>query len=72
MDTKRDWSFIQKSMEIEGYIISDEELAQIAATYEDEEHDELVLKAIREAKRSGRSALQIAAELINDEENAKK
>lgn len=67
MDKNRDWKFIQKSMEVEGYVISDDELAQIAAEYEKTGQHELVTKALSRAKSSGKSALEIAADLVTQE-----
>lgn len=58
------WKAMQASMAIEGYEISESMLAEMKAEYEAQGRDAEVESLIKEAKKSGRSILEVMRESL--------
>jgi|GEM_PF-3723250 len=61
-----EWKKLQYSMELEGWIVSDEKLLEVAREYEALGVETLAQKIASEAEASGRPLAEVAAEVLTE------
>ncbi len=60
------WKQIQHSMYLEGFVVSDEDLKQVAKEYEGKGYSEAINRAKEIAERTGQSVVEVGGALIRE------
>jgi hypothetical protein len=61
-----EWKRVQHSMELEGWVVPEEKLLEVAREYEESGIESLAQKIAREAEETGRPLAEVAQEVLRE------